>query len=65
MPDIGADTSPIAFGDFQRGYVIADRVGILMGGKLVHLGPPAELRQQSLNEIVSAPTPRAAAHNAT
>lgn len=28
MPDIGADAFPIAFGDFQRGYVIADRVGM-------------------------------------
>lgn len=28
MPDIGANTFPIAFGDFQRGYIIADRVGI-------------------------------------
>ena len=28
MPDIGANTFPIAFGDFQRGYLIADRTGI-------------------------------------
>lgn len=28
MPDIGANTFPIAFGDFQRGYIIADRIGI-------------------------------------
>jgi len=28
MPDIGADTAPIAFGDFQQGYVIVDRQGI-------------------------------------
>lgn len=28
MPDIAANTFPIAFGDFQRGYIIADRVGI-------------------------------------
>jgi len=25
MPDIGADTTPIAFGDFEAGYTIADR----------------------------------------
>lgn len=28
MPDIGADTTPIAFGDFARGYLIVDRIGI-------------------------------------
>ena len=28
MPDIGADTHAIAFGDFQRGYLIVDRVGV-------------------------------------
>ena len=28
MPDIGADEYPIAFGDFQRGYLIVDRMGI-------------------------------------
>ena len=28
MPDIGADTTPIAFGDFRRGYLIADRQGV-------------------------------------
>jgi HK97 family phage major capsid protein len=28
MPDIGAGTFPIAFGDFQRGYIICDRVGV-------------------------------------
>ncbi len=28
MPDIGADTTPIAFGDFRQGYVIVDRQGI-------------------------------------
>ena len=27
MPDIGGDALPIAFGDFQRGYVINDRLG--------------------------------------
>ncbi len=25
MPDIGADTTPIAFGDFEAGYTVADR----------------------------------------
>lgn len=25
MPDVGADTTPIAFGDFQAGYTIAER----------------------------------------
>lgn len=28
MPDIGANTFPVAFGDFQRGYLIVDRVGL-------------------------------------
>ncbi|MEM9360045.1 MAG: phage major capsid protein [Pseudomonadota bacterium] len=28
MPDLGADSKSIAFGDFRRGYLIVDRVGI-------------------------------------
>ncbi len=28
MPDIAADSYSIAFGDFQRGYVVVDRVGV-------------------------------------
>jgi HK97 family phage major capsid protein len=28
MPDVGADAFPVAFGNFQRGYLILDRVGI-------------------------------------
>lgn len=28
MPNVGANAFPIAFGDFRRGYVIVDRVGI-------------------------------------
>ncbi len=28
MPDIGSDSYSIAFGDFRRGYLIVDRVGI-------------------------------------
>ena len=28
MPDIGADATPIAFGDFRRGYLVVDRVGV-------------------------------------
>lgn len=28
MPNVGANAFPIAFGDFQRGYLIADRVGM-------------------------------------
>lgn len=28
MPDIGADSLSIAFGDFRRGYLIVDRVGL-------------------------------------
>lgn len=28
MPDIAANTTPIAFGDFRQGYVIVDRQGV-------------------------------------
>ena len=28
MPDVAADANAIAFGDFRRGYLIVDRVGI-------------------------------------
>ncbi len=28
MPDIAPDSTPIAFGDFRRGYLIADRQGV-------------------------------------
>jgi HK97 family phage major capsid protein len=28
MPDIAANSFPIAFGDFGRGYLIADRTGL-------------------------------------
>lgn len=28
MPDVAANSKPIVFGDFKRGYVIVDRVGI-------------------------------------
>ncbi len=38
-------TSIVVSHDRDLALNIADRVGILMGGKLVHLGPPSELRQ--------------------
>lgn len=28
MPDIGAGTTPVAFGDFRRGYLVVDRMGV-------------------------------------
>lgn len=28
MPDVASDAMPIAFGDFQRGYLIVDRTGV-------------------------------------
>jgi HK97 family phage major capsid protein len=28
MPDIATDATPIAFGDFQRGYLVVDRTGV-------------------------------------
>ena len=30
MPDVGASTKPVAFGDFRRGYVIVDRIAMEM-----------------------------------
>ena len=28
MSDVGANAFPVAFGDFQRGYLIVDRMGV-------------------------------------
>ena len=28
MPDIASDETPIAFGDFRRGYLVVDRAGV-------------------------------------
>ena len=28
MPDVGSNAFPVAFGDFRRGYLIADRIGV-------------------------------------
>ena len=28
MPNAGANTTPIAFGDFSRGYLVVDRTGV-------------------------------------
>ena len=28
MPDIGTDSYGLAFGDFNRGYLIVDRIGV-------------------------------------
>lgn len=28
MPDVGANAFPVAFGDFRRGYLVVDRVGV-------------------------------------
>ena len=28
MPDMGAESLPIAFGDFRRGYLVVDRLGV-------------------------------------
>jgi HK97 family phage major capsid protein len=30
MPDIGADKFPVAFGDFQRGYLVVEKPGVRM-----------------------------------
>ena len=28
MPDVAANSTPIVFGDFKRGYLIVDRTGV-------------------------------------
>jgi HK97 family phage major capsid protein len=30
MPDIALDALPIAFGNFRRGYLVVDRIGMTM-----------------------------------
>lgn len=30
MPNVAADATPVAFGDFKRGYLIADRAGLVV-----------------------------------
>jgi phospholipid/cholesterol/gamma-HCH transport system ATP-binding protein len=42
---------------------IADRVGILMGGELLFLGPPADLRQPKDPRVADFLNPRIDIHN--
>jgi phospholipid/cholesterol/gamma-HCH transport system ATP-binding protein len=58
-------TSIVVSHDRELALGIADRVGILMGGELVSLGTPAELRQtkdprvvEFLNPIIDLKHPR-------
>ena len=51
-------TSIVVSHDRDLALNIADRVGILMGGELIHLGPPAELRQPTSERIDDFLNPR-------
>jgi phospholipid/cholesterol/gamma-HCH transport system ATP-binding protein len=58
-------TSIVVSHDRDLALSIADRVGILMNGKLIHLGPPAELRnpqdpviEDFLNPKIDVKNPR-------
>ena len=58
-------TSIVVSHDRDLALGIADRVGILMGGRLVSLGPPADLRAPSdprvadfLNPVIDLRNPR-------
>ena len=44
MPDIGAGLVPVAYGDFQRGYYIVDRVGMSMIRDDVTLATTGKIR---------------------
>lgn len=49
MPDIAANAFPVAFGDFQRGYLIADRVG--MGMIRDNVTKPGYVRYQMFKRV--------------
>lgn len=49
MPNIAADAFPIAFGDFSRGYLIADRVG--MGLIRDEVTKPGYIRYQMFKRV--------------
>jgi phospholipid/cholesterol/gamma-HCH transport system ATP-binding protein len=58
-------TTIVVSHDRELALAIADRVGILMGGKLIYLGPPAELRESKdpviddfLNPKIDVKNPR-------
>lgn len=51
-------TTIVVSHDRELALNIADRVGILMGGKLIHLGPPAELRDPHDPQIADFLNPK-------
>src|SRR5215217_1132637 len=51
-------TTIVVSHDRDLALSIADRVGILMGGKLISLGPPAELRTPQNPQIADFLNPR-------
>ncbi len=51
-------TSIVVSHDRDLALNIADRVGILMGGELIHLSPPAELRQPTNARIADFLNPK-------
>jgi phospholipid/cholesterol/gamma-HCH transport system ATP-binding protein len=56
-------TSIVVSHDRDLALNIADRVGILMDGKLIHLGPPADLRQPQDPKIAEFLYPKIDIHN--
>ena len=51
-------TSIVVSHDRDLALNISDRVGILMGGQLIHVGPPAELRQPTDPRIADFLNPK-------
>jgi phospholipid/cholesterol/gamma-HCH transport system ATP-binding protein len=51
-------TSIVVSHDRDLALAIADRVGILMGGELIFLGPPADLRQPTDPRVADFLNPR-------
>jgi phospholipid/cholesterol/gamma-HCH transport system ATP-binding protein len=51
-------TTIVVSHDRDLALAIADRVGILMGGRLIFLGPPAELRQPRDPRVADFLNPR-------
>jgi phospholipid/cholesterol/gamma-HCH transport system ATP-binding protein len=51
-------TTIVVSHDRELAFGIADRVGILMGGELIHVGPPADLRTPKDHRIADFMTPK-------
>ncbi len=56
-------TTIVVSHDRDLALSISDRVGILMGGELIHLGPPSDLRQPSDPRIAEFLNPKIDIHN--